>query len=225
MRVAARIAEQAMTAAVDAIEAGVRQCDAAAAISSAQIRGTAELGGDYPSIVPMLPTGAGTSTPHLTWSDAPFTPGEATIIELAGCYRRYHCPMARTVAVGPPDPRLLEVSKITVAGLEAALDAVRPGATCEDVEAAWRGEVGRHGLEKPSRIGYAVGLGYPPDWGEHTMSLRPGDTTVLEPGMTFHLIAGMWLQEGGFEVSEAFAVGDAGAECLSSFPRPLQIKD
>ncbi|HWE14070.1 MAG TPA: M24 family metallopeptidase [Solirubrobacteraceae bacterium] len=225
MRVAARVAERAMTAAVDAIRSGVRQCDAAAAISSAQIRGTAEIGGDYPAIVPMLPTGAGTSTPHLTWSDAPFTSGEATLIELAGCYRRYHCPMARTVAVGPPAPRLVEVSKITVAGLEAALAAVRPGATCEDIEAAWRVEVGRHGLEKPSRMGYAVGLGYPPDWGEHTMSLRPGDKSVLEPGMTFHLIAGMWLEEGGFEVSEAFVVTEGGAECLSSFPRELQLKD
>lgn len=225
MRVAARIAERAMAAAVEAIGPDVRQCDAAAAISSAQIRGTAEIGGDYPAIVPMMPTGAGTSTPHLTWSDAPFARGEATLVELAGCFRRYHCPMARTVAVGRPDPRLLEVSKITIAGLESALDAVRPGDTCEAVEAAWRGELAKHGLQKPSRIGYAVGLGYPPDWGEHTMSLRPGDTTELEPGMTFHMIAGMWLEDGGFEVSEAFVVTDAGAECLSAFPRELQVKE
>ena len=46
--------------------------------------------------------------------------------------------------------------------------------TCEAVEAAWRGYIARFGLEKASRIGYSVGLGYPPDWGEHTMSLRPG---------------------------------------------------
>lgn len=225
MRGAARIAEHAMATAIEAVQPGVRQCDAAAAICGAQVRGTEQWGGDYPSFVPLLPTGAGTSTAHLTWSEARFQRGETTLLELAGCYRRYHCPMARTVFLGSPPQRLVEISEITVAGLEAALQAVRPGATCEQIEAAWRAHISRHGLEKPSRIGYAVGLNYPPDWGEHTMSLRPGDTSVLEIGMTFHLIAGMWLDDGGFEVSEAFVVAETGAECLSSFPRELAIKE
>jgi ectoine hydrolase len=224
MRAAARIVEQAMAAGIDAIEPGVRQCDAAATISSAQIRGTEEVGGDYPAIVPMLPTGPGTSTPHLTWTDAPFAAGEATILELAGCYRRYHCPMARTVFLGEPPRRLAETARVTVEGLEAALDAVRPGVTCEEVEAAWRTHISRHGLEKSSRIGYPVGLAYPPDWGEHTMSLRAGDTTPLRPGMAFHMIVGMWMDDWGFEASETFIVTEDGAECLSSFPRGLAVK-
>ena len=82
--------------------------------------------------------------------------------------------------------------------------------TCEAVEAAWRGYIARFGLEKASRIGYSVGLGYPPDWGEHTMSLRPGDTTELEPGMAFHMICGMWMDDWGFEASETFVVTDVG---------------
>jgi ectoine hydrolase len=174
--------------------------------------------------VPMLPTGPGTSTPHLTWTDAPFAEGEATILELAGCYRRYHCPMARTVFLGEPPRRLAETARVTVEGLEAALDAVRPGVTCEEVEAAWRTHISRHGLEKSSRIGYPVGLAYPPDWGEHTMSLRAGDTTPLRPGMAFHMIVGMWMDDWGFEASETFIVTEDGAECLSSFPRGLAVK-
>jgi ectoine hydrolase len=224
MRTAARIVERAMAAGIEAIEPGVRQCDAAAAISAAQIGGAAEAGGDYPAIVPMLPSGPGTSTPHLTWSDSEFKSGEATILELAGCRRRYHCPLARTVFLGKPPRRITETARITVEGLAAALDAVRPGATCESVEAAWRAHISRHGLEKSSRIGYSVGLAYPPDWGEHTMSLRPGDTTPLEQNMAFHMIVGMWERDGGFEASETFVVKADGAECLSSFPRELAIK-
>ncbi len=224
MRGAARIAELVMRAGIDAIEPGVRQCDAVAAIYDAQVRGTDEAGGDYPAIVPMLPTGEGTSTPHLTWSDEPFVSGEATILELAGCRRRYHCPIARTVFLGEPSRRLAETARITVDGLETALAAVRPGATCEQVEAAWREHIASHGLEKTSRIGYSVGLGYPPDWGEHTMSLRPGDTTPLEAGMAFHMIVGMWMDDWGFEASETFVVTEAGAECLCSFPRELTVK-
>jgi len=84
--------------------------------------------------------------------------------------------------------------------------------------------IARHGMEKRSRIGYSVGLGYPPDWGEHTMSLRPGDVTPLEPNMTFHMILGMWMDDWGFELSETFRVTDAGAECLCSVPRGLTVK-
>jgi ectoine hydrolase len=224
MRAAAQIAERVMATAIAAVEPGVRQCDAVAAIYEAGMRGTETAGGDYPAFVPMLPTGPGTSTPHLTWSDAPFTTGEATILELAGCHRRYHCPMARTVFLGTPSARLTETAKVTIEGLEAALGAVRPGVTCEEVEATWRRYIAAHGLEKASRIGYSVGLGYPPDWGEHTMSLRPGDTTVLEPNMTFHMIVGMWMEGWGFEASEAFVVTQSGAECLASFPRALAVK-
>ena len=62
---------------------------------------------------------------------------------------------------------------------------------------------------KGSRIGYSMGLNYPPDWGEHTASLRPGDKTVLAPNMTFHMILGMWMDNYGFEGSESFRVTEA----------------
>jgi ectoine hydrolase len=133
--------------------------------------------------------------------------------------------MARTVFLGRPPDRLVDTAAATRDGLEAALAAVRPGVRCEDVEAAWRREIAEHGLEKSSRIGYSIGLGYPPDWGEHTMSLRPGDATELEPGMAFHLIVGMWMDGWGYELSESFHVTPDGAECLSSFPRELAVKD
>ena len=225
MRTAGRIVECSMAAGIDAIAPGVRQCDAVAAIYDATVRGVDGTGGDYPAIVPMLPTGPGTATPHLTWTNAPFRSGEATILELAGCHRRYHCPLARTVFLGRPPRRLTETAAATREGLEAALVAVRPGARCEDLEAAWRRSIAAHGLEKESRIGYSVGLGYPPDWGEHTMSLRPGDTTELEPGMTFHMIVGMWMDGWGFELSETFHVTTGGAECLTGFPRELVVKE
>jgi ectoine hydrolase len=128
MRRAARIMERVMRVAIDAIEPGVRQSDAVAAIVAAQARGTEEWGGDYPAIVPMLPTGVGTSTPHLTWSDEPFRLGEATILELAACCRRYHCPMARTVYLGDPPQKLLDMAGVVGEGLEAALGAAHAGA-------------------------------------------------------------------------------------------------
>ena len=224
MRCAGRIMERVMGVAVDAVAPGVRQCDAAGQITRAQAQGIDDLGGDYTAIVPMLPSGAGTTTPHLTWTDAPFVAGEATVLELAAAYRHYHCPLARTVFLGTPPAQLHRLGDAVIEGMGAALDAVAPGATCEDIEAVWRSSIGRRGFEKPSRIGYSVGIGFPPDWGEHTMSLRPGDRTVLEPGMTFHLMLGMWLGESGLELSQTFGVTESGAECFTDFPRELVVK-
>jgi ectoine utilization protein EutD len=225
MREAALILDRVMETAIRVIEPGVRQCDAVAEIYRAQIAGTPEYGGDYPAIVPMLPSGEGTSTPHLTWSDDPYVTGEATILELAGCRKRYHCPMARTLFLGKPPQKFVDTSKYVVEGMQAALDVVKPGVLCQDVEAAWRESIARSGLVKDSRIGYSTGLNYPPDWGEHTMSLRPGDLTELQPNMTFHMIPGIWLDDWGIELSETFRVTETGVETFCDFPRQLFVKE
>ncbi|WP_459808106.1 M24 family metallopeptidase [Halopiger thermotolerans] len=221
MREAARISENAMQAGLDAIEAGVPEYEAAAAIYEQLVRGTEEYGGDYPSIVPLMPSGDHTGTPHLTWTDREFEEGDPVIIELSGCRHRYHSPLARTTFVGDPPAELQETADIVVEGIEAALDAVEPGVTCEAVEEAWRETIAQYGLEKEDRIGYSMGLGYPPDWGEHTASIRPGDETVLEEDMTFHMIPGIWTDEIGMEISETFRVTGGGAETLADFPRRL----
>ncbi|MUW15089.1 M24 family metallopeptidase [Halorubrum sp. CBA1125] len=221
MREAARISENAMQAGLDAIEAGVPEYEAAAAIYDQLIRGTDEYGGDYPSIVPLMPSGDYTGTPHLTWTDREFEDGDPVIVELSGCRHRYHSPLARTTFVGDPPAELEETADVVVEGIETALDAVEPGVTCETVEKAWRDTIARYGLEKEDRIGYSMGLGYPPDWGEHTASIRPGDETVLEEDMTFHMIPGIWTDEIGMEISETFRVTSTGAETLADFPRRL----
>jgi Xaa-Pro dipeptidase len=77
---------------------------------------------------------------------------------------------------------------------------------------------------KESRLAYSFGLNYPPDWGEQTASMRPGDKTELKPNMTFHVIPGIWLEEMGFEVSQAIRVTERGCEGVYSFPRELTVK-
>jgi ectoine hydrolase len=224
MRQAARILEGVMQVAVDAVQVGVRECDAAALISAAQLRGTPEYGGDAPAAFPAILSGKKAGTPHSAWSDDPFQDGTATCLELCGCRLRYHCAMARTVYLGNAPDEVLELADATREGLEAALGTVRPGAQCQDVEAAWRGVIGRAGFVKPSRVGYSIGVNYPPNWADHTASLRPGDTTVLVPNMTFHLMLGMWMQDWGYELSETFRVTENGYELLADFPQKLFVK-
>ena len=108
MKAAAQITQLGMKKAFEVIKPGVRQCDAVSKIYSTLIKGTPEFGGDYSSIVPMIPTGKGTSASHLTWSEDKFVEGEATIIELSGVNKKYHCPMARTVLLGKHDQKEMD---------------------------------------------------------------------------------------------------------------------
>lgn len=224
LRVAGEIAQQVMQIAIDQVEPGRRQCDVVAHIQYAQALGARKLGGDYPAIVPMLPTGETAGTPHLTWSDLPLRAGEATTIELAGVHHRYHAPLARTVSLGPPPARLSHCAGATGEGMRAALQTMRAGATGRDVHTAFTTAIERKGLSKESRIGYSIGIGYPPDWGEHTVSLRREEETVLETGMAFHVILGMWMDGWGYEVSQSVIVQHDHAELLTDLPAELSVK-
>ncbi len=225
LRNAGRVATAVMEVALDGIREGRRQCDVVAEIQQAQALGSKELGGDYPAIVPMLPTGESAGTPHLTWSDADLKAGEASVVEVAGVYRRYHAPLARTVALGRPASRLVDCASAVGEGLEAALEELRPGRTAGDGHRAFSRVIAKHGLTKDSRIGYSIGIGYPPDWGERTVSLRPEADTVLAAGMAFHVILGMWMDGWGYETSESVVITDDGAEALTHVQQGLTIKE
>ena len=225
MRRAARIVEAMHQRILDKIEPGMRKCDLVAEIYDAAIRGVDGFGGDYPAVVPLLPSGEEASAPHLTWDDRPLRAGEGTFFEIAGCYKRYHCPVSRTVFLGKPTQAFLDAEAAVLEGMDAGLAAARPGNTCEDIANAFFAVLQRHGIVKDNRTGYPIGLSYPPDWGERTMSLRPGDRTVLQPGMTFHFMTGLWLETMGLEITESILITERSVECLANVPRRLFVKE
>lgn len=221
MRRAAVVTAAAMRAAIEVIDVGVAQYEAAAEISRAQALGDGETWGDYPAITPMLPTGESADTPHLTWSERRFADGEAVVIELAGVHRRYHVPLARTIMLGTPAPEVARLVEPVAEGMETVLAGLRAGARVGDVGQSWNDVLARAGLSKPSRLGYSIGIGFPPDWGERTISIRPEDDTVLAGGMTLHVICGMWMEGYGYELSESVLVTEGGAQPFTNLPRGL----
>lgn len=224
LRRAARLAEAAVAAAYDVIEPGIRECDAIARIQAAQVAGSPDFAGDITALPPTILGGENASAPHIMWSDRRFGADETVALELAGVCRRYAAGLARTLQLGKASPKVGETGKAVLEGMEAVLEAMRPGVAAEEVEAAWRAVIGRYGLKKASRIGYSIGVAYPPDWGEHTISLRPGDRTVLQPGNVLHCILGMWMDGWGIEVSETILVTATGNETLTRCPRAIHVK-
>ena len=227
MRKAGKIVERMHQRIFDKVEPGVRKCDLVADIYDASLRydDLTGVGGDYPAIVPMLPSGKDASAPHLTWDDKPMRNGECTFYEIAGVYRRYHCPLSRSIYLGKPTQTFLDAEKAVLEGMEAGLEKAKAGNLCEDIAVAFYSVLKKYGIEKDNRTGYPIGISYPPDWGERTMSLRPGDKTVMEENMTFHFMTGLWTNDWGFEITESIVIGKDGPECLANVPRKLLIKD
>ena len=183
-----------------------------------------EFGGDYASIATLLPTGKGTSASHLTATEDKFVKGEATIIEISGVHKRYHCPMARTVLLGEKNQKKIDTMKATNEALDAGISATKPGNTANDVAQKFWGVLDKYGIKKESRTGYSIGIGYPPDWGEQTLNISKGDNTVLQPNVTFHMIAVMQFGDWGVEASESVRVTEKGSELFCNLSRDLHIK-
>ncbi len=224
MKKAAIISENAMKTAMEVINPGIRQCDAVAEIQKTLFKGTSDYGGEYASIATLLPTGKGTSASHLTASDEKFVTGEATVVELSGTYKRYHAPMARTVNLGKPEQKKIDAMNATNEALEAGINASKPGNTANDVAEKFWAILDKYKIKKESRTGYSIGIGYPPDWGEHTLNISKGDMTILKPNVCFHMIAVMQFGDWGVEASESIRITEGGNELLCNFSRDLHVK-
>ena len=224
MKKAAVISENAMRTAMEIINPGIRQCDAVAEIQKSLFKGTSEYGGEYASITTLLPTGKGTSASHLTASDDKFKKGEVTIVELSGTYKRYHAPMARTVNLGKPEKKKIDAMNATNEALEAGIAASKPGNTANDVAQNFWNVLDKYNIKKESRTGYSIGIGYPPDWGEHTINISKEDMTILKPNVCYHMIAVMQFGDWGVEASESIRITEDGNELLCNFSRDLHVK-
>ncbi len=223
MRQASRLVEGAMQIAYDNIVPGLRQCDLMAKILAAQVGCNKDFGGDLTALSPLILAGEASATAHPMWTDATFDKDQTVALELGGTRKRYNAGLARTVQLGKGPKKLFDTASAVEEGLEAVLESIKPGVTAGEAHSAWQKVLDQHGLVKASRIGYGIGVGYSPDWGEHTISLRAGEATILEPSMMLHVMLGMWMDGWGMELSETTVVTDSGVECLTNFDRAVRV--
>lgn len=222
---AARISTKVIETAMDRAAPGVRKNDLVADIMHAGITGVGDDWGDYPAIVPLTPSGLDATAAHLTWNGDEMKEGEATFFELSGCYRRYHAPLCRTIYLGTPPEDMIRAEAAQMEGIAAGLEAARAGNRTCDIANAFLRVMAKHGIAREGRMGYPIGLSYPPDWGERTASIRSEDQTVLEPGMVFHFMPALWMDSWGLETTETILIGEDGpAETLCNVDRKLFVK-
>jgi Xaa-Pro dipeptidase len=219
MRQAAKAAVAGLDAAVKAIAPGRTENDLAAAM----LHGATAAGSEY-TRVPLVVTGQATGVCFTTWERREIKRGDVVFLEAAANINRYHAMIGRNCTVGPATAEHKRFASVVIDALNRAIDAVRPGTTSGEVDAACRSVFEKAGLGEyfDHRTGYAIGIGFPPNWAEgRFLALKPHDPTILEPGMTFHIVPSLFMPEFGFLFSESVAVTSDGCEVLTDYPRKL----
>jgi Xaa-Pro dipeptidase len=184
-------------------------------------------GSDFFAGDPIVTSGWRSGVAHLTFGNRRLEAGDTILLEMSGCHRRYFGPLMRGAALAPVRDEVRRMAGVIIEALDAAIAAIRPGATSGAVDAACRGPIERAGFEPNfrKRTGYSVGVGYAPSWGEgHIVSLRRDDPTPLEPGMVFHMPPALRIpRQYGLGFSETVLVTETGCEVLTNFPRRLHV--
>ena len=224
IRTAARCTEAGMRAAIDAVAEG-RTENHVAGVSYAAM---AEAGSEFLSSQPIVTAGAKSGIAHTTFQRGHMRRGETVLIEIGAAWERYSAPIMRTVVVGAASRDVDRMHATCIEALEATIAAIRPGVTSAEVQGVAQGIIDRagYGPHFRKRIGYSVGGGYPPTWGEgHIMDIKHNDDRPLRAGMVFHVPPAL-REHGQFcmGVSETVLVTEQGCETLTSFSRELFVR-
>jgi Xaa-Pro dipeptidase len=225
-RKAAAAADAGTLAAIAAVRDGASDYEVAAECHRAMILA----GSEYPGFGPFIRPTRRLGEEHTTWRGDVFRRGDAAFLEIGAAYRKYQAPMGRLVFVGSAPDLAAEAAELSIRGMAAIQEAVKPGATGNDVYQAWQAVADSAGLGHYRRhhCGYLVGIGFPPSWtgGSMVTSLRPGSTLELKPGMVFHLHS--WFTNtgrGDYFVSNTALLTEDGCEILTSrTPQELQVR-
>lgn len=224
MRKAARILDRAVQAGIDKVAGGVTDNDVAAEVE----RVLTTNGSQYPGLPPFILSGARTCLPHQTWRNEVIQERDPVYFEVSANINRYTAAIMRCCNVGEPRPIVRKMADAVIGGLEAAIDKIKPGVTCEAVDKAARSVIEKAGFGEffRHRTGYSIGIAFPPDWGEgQILSLKPRETRKLETNMTFHMVPlTLKYRDCGIGFSASVRVTKTGCEVLNGLPRKLIIK-
>ncbi len=225
MRKAAHATEAGMMAGFEACVAGATENEIGAAISAGMFRA----GGETPAVMPYVTSGPRTMIGHATWEGRVVQPGEHVFLEVGGCYRRYHTAMMRTVVLGDMTDTFYKAQEKMKLALQRLKEIMRPGLTVSDADNLVRAIITDNdiGARLITRSGYSIGIAFPPSWDEgYIISLKQGISTVLEEGMTFHIIPWMWGVEGNktMGISDTLYVTENGCESFFTLDQDFVVK-
>ena len=215
MRRAALLAGEVLESVLELVRPGVRENEIAAEIEYRMKRRGAR-GASFESIVA---SGKRAALPHARPTAKRLRKNELVVLDLGAILGHYCSDITRTVYIGRAPQRIREWYHAVQEAQEAAVHAVRPGATCGEVDAAAREVLKKHHLDGyfVHSTGHGLGLEVheePRVARGQTVRLEAGNVITIEPGV---YVAGV----GGIRIEDDVAVRSRGSEILTRVRRDL----
>ena len=166
-------------------------------------------------------SGPNSALPHGEPGDRPLQAGDLLLLDFGVTIDGYASDITRTVAIGEISPELRQVYEVVRRANEAGRAASQPGIEIQEVDRATRKVIADAGYGEyfTHRTGHGLGL----DIHEPPFA-REGDTTILEPGMTFTVEPGIYLPgRGGVRIEDDLVITPTGNESLTTFDRALRV--
>jgi Xaa-Pro aminopeptidase len=169
----------------------------------------------------IVAAGANAASPHHHAADRVIRAGEAVLLDFGGTMAGYCSDITRCVSIGEPAQEVADAYAVLHAAQAAGVAAGLVGVPCEEVDGAARRVIADAGYGEYfiHRTGHGIGreVHEPPYAVE-------GDPTVLEPGMTFSVEPGIYLDgRFGVRIEDIVAVTDDGVERLNRSSRELRV--
>jgi len=176
-----------------------------------------EAGFSKPAFETIVASGPNSALPHARPTDRRIEAGDPTVLDFGGVYDGYCVDLTRTVQLGAPGEALARLYGAVAEAQQAAIQAVRPGVTASEIDAAARGVLDRHGLG--DAFGHGTGHGLGLEVHEEPRVARPAPRVVdavIEPGMVFTVEPGAYVPGvGGVRIEDDVLVTENGCEILT----------
>ncbi len=163
--------------------------------------------------------GRNSAIPHALANNLTFQAGDVLVTGASAPVWGYLCELERTMIIGAPSEAQRTYFQHMVALQDIALEAIRPGIPCSEVNKAVLAYFDKHDLMKfwKHHTGHCIGLRY-----HEGPFLDSGDHTLIQVGMVFTVEPGLYVPGlGGFRHSDTVVVTEDGIEMLTYYPRDL----
>ncbi len=172
------------------------------------------------SFAPIVAVGPRAALPHATPTRRQLNESDFTLVDWGANSGLYMSDLTRIIVTGRISPKLRKVYGVVLKAQLAAIDAIRPGVMCEEVDAVARTIIKRAGFGKA----FGHGLGHGTGLEIHEAPrLAVGQKTKLRPGMIVTVEPGVYLPGwGGVRIEDDVLVTRAGHEVLTDVPKQLE---
>lgn len=223
VRKAAELADLAWDKAVELAAPGISEGDILAGMHGEIFRG----GGDDPGNEFIIGSGPGAMMCRYYTGRRRLEAQDQLTLEFAGTYRHYHSCLMRTLRVGQPQRRQLDLWSAVQEALLVSEGALKPGEPLGAVFDAHAAALDARGLSKYrlNACGYSLGTTFAPNWMDWPMLFR-GNRVLAEPGMVFFLHMIIFDDDHGLAATlgRTSLVTGTGAEPLSRASLDFVVK-